>query len=88
MVVGAHNAGVESFPSKDPENDVPLHTYLQAEQGVSLFEALWLEHLSKDQVYESLFIASALKLRGATASPLRPFGIPIQRNEPKVNLQA
>jgi kynurenine formamidase len=88
MVVGAHNAGVESFPSKDPENDVPLHTYLQADQGVSLFEALWLEHLSKDQVYESLFIASALKLRGATASPLRPFGIPIQRNEPKVDLQA
>jgi kynurenine formamidase len=88
MVVGAHNAGVESFPSKDPQNVVASHTCLQAEQRVSSFEALWLEHLSKDQVCESLFIAFPLKLRGATASPLRPVGIPIQRNAPEVNLQA
>ena len=79
MLLGADNFGVESFPSKDPENFVPLHTYLQAERGVSLLEAMWLEDLSKDQVYEFLFIASPLKLRGATASPLRPLAIPIQR---------
>jgi kynurenine formamidase len=40
---------------------------------------LWLEDLSKDQVYESLFIATPLKLRGATASPIRPFAIPIRK---------
>ena len=79
MLLGADNFGVESFPSKDPENFVPVHTYLQAERGVSLLEALWLEDLSKDQVYEFLFIASPLKLRGGTASPLRPLAIPIQR---------
>jgi len=79
MLVGADNFGVESFPSKDPENFVPVHSYLQAEQGVSLLEALWLEDLSKDQVYEFVFIASPLKLRGATASPIRPFAIPIRR---------
>jgi len=79
MLLGADNFGIESFPSKDPENFVPLHTYLQAERGVSLLEAMWLEDLSKDQVYEFLFIASPLKLRGATASPLRPLAIPIQR---------
>jgi kynurenine formamidase len=79
MLVGADNFGIESFPSKDPENFVPLHTYLQAEQGVSLLEAMWLEDLSKDQVYEFLFIASGLKLRGATATPLRPLAIPIRK---------
>jgi len=79
MLLGADNFGVESFPSKDPENFVPLHTYLQAERGVSLLEALWLEDLSKDQVYEFLFIASPLKMRGATASPIRPIAISIQR---------
>jgi kynurenine formamidase len=79
MLLGADNFGVESFPSKDPENFVPLHSYLQAERGVSLLEAVWLEDLSKDQVYEFLFMASPLKMRGATASPLRPFAIPIQR---------
>jgi kynurenine formamidase len=79
MLLGADNFGIESFPSKDPENFVPLHTYLQAEQGVSLLEAVWLEDLSKDQVYEFLFIASGLKLRGATATPIRPLAIPIRR---------
>ena len=79
MLLGADNFGVESFPSKDPENFVPLHTYLQAERGVSLLEAVWLEDLSKDKVYEFLFIASPLKLRGGTASPIRPMAIPIQR---------
>jgi kynurenine formamidase len=79
MLVGADNFGVESFPSKDPENFVPVHSYLQAERGVSLLEALWLEDLSKDKVYEFLFIASPLKLRGGTASPIRPLAIPIGR---------
>lgn len=79
MLLGADNFGVESFPSKDSENFVPLHSYLLAERGVSILEAAWLEDLSKDQVYEFLFIASPLKLRGATASPLRPLAIPIQR---------
>jgi len=79
MLLGADNFGVESFPSKDPENFVPVHTYLFAEQGVSILEALWLEDLARDRVYEFLFIASPLKMRGATASPLRPLAIPIGR---------
>lgn len=79
MLLGADNFGVESFPSKDPENFVPVHTYLFAEHGVSILEAMWLEDLAKDQVYEFLFIASPLKIRGATASPIRPLAIPIRR---------
>jgi kynurenine formamidase len=79
MLIGADNFGIESFPSKDPENFVPVHTYLLAERGVSLVEALWLEELAKDQVYEFLFIASPLKMRGATASPIRPLAIAIRK---------
>ncbi len=81
MLLGADNFGVESFPSKDPVNFAPVHAYLLAEQGVSLLEALWLEELSKDRVYEFLFIASPLKMRGATASPIRPLAISIRRND-------
>jgi len=40
---------------------------------------MWLEDLAKDQVYEFAFLATPLKLRGATGSPLRPLAIPIQR---------
>lgn len=80
MLLGADNFGVESFPSKDPANFAPVHTYLLVEQGVSMLEVLWLEELAKDQVYEFLFIASPLKMRGATGSPVRPLAIPIRRN--------
>jgi kynurenine formamidase len=79
MLLGGDNFGVERFPSPDPGNYVPVHTYLFAERGVSIIEVLWLEDLAKDQVYEFVFIAAPLKLRGATGSPLRPLAIPTQR---------
>jgi kynurenine formamidase len=79
MLLGGDNFGVESFPSTDPGNYVPVHTYLFAERGVSIIEVLWLEDLAKDQVYEFVFLAAPLKLRGATGSPLRPLAIPTQR---------
>jgi len=78
MLLGADNFGIERFPSKDPANFAPVHTYLLAEKGVSMLEVVWLEELAKDRVYEFLFIASPLKLRGATGSPIRPLAIPIR----------
>jgi kynurenine formamidase len=78
MLLGADNLGLESFPSSVADNFAPAHTYLLAEQGVSFFEALWLEDLSNDRVYEFLFIASPLKIRGATGSPVRPIALPIR----------
>ena len=75
MLLGSDNLGIESLPSTNPDNFVPLHSYLQVERGVSLLEAMWLEDLSKDKVYEFLFIASPLKFRGGTASPVRPIAI-------------
>lgn len=77
MLLGADNFGVESFPSTNPENFVPVHSYLFAEKGVSIIEVMWLEDLAKDRVYEFVFIASPLELRGATASPIRPIAIPL-----------
>ncbi len=78
MLLGADNFGVEAFPSTDPDNFVPVHSYLLAERGVSMLELVWLEDLSAEAVYEFLFIASPLKMRGATASPLRPIAIPVR----------
>ncbi|MGI9332975.1 MAG: cyclase family protein [Gammaproteobacteria bacterium] len=78
MLLGADNFGIESFPSNDSENFVPLHTYLFAERGVSVIEVMWLEDLAKDRVYEFAFFAAPLKLKGATAAPIRPVAFPIQ----------
>lgn len=79
MLVGSDNFGVEIIPSKDAANFAPVHAYLLAEQGVSIIEVMWLEGLAKDQVYEFVFLASPLKMRGATASPIRPLAIPVRR---------
>jgi kynurenine formamidase len=79
MLLGADNFGIERFPSNNPDNFLPVHTYLLAERGVSMIEVMWLEELAKDQVYEFVFIAAPLKLRGATGSPLRPLAIPLSR---------
>ncbi|WP_428649376.1 cyclase family protein [Roseibium sp.] len=78
MVLGADNLGLESFPSTNPENFAPVHSYLLAEKGVSFLELLWLEDLAKDGVHEFAFITSPLKLRGATGSPVRPIAIPVK----------
>jgi kynurenine formamidase len=80
MLIGADNFGVEAFPSSNPGNMAPVHSYLLVEKGVSLLELVWLEDLAKDGVYEFLFMGSPLKLRGASASPLRPIAIPVGPN--------
>lgn len=78
MLLGADNLGLESFPSTNPENFAPVHSYLLAEKGVSIMEVMWLEELAADKVHEFLFIATPLKLRGATGSPIRPLAIPLR----------
>lgn len=78
MVLGADNLGLESFPSSNPQNFAPVHSYLLAEKGVSFIELLWLEELSQDEVHEFAFITSPLKLKGATGSPIRPMAIPVR----------
>jgi kynurenine formamidase len=80
MVVGADNLSFESFPSELQTDYVPVHTYLLAEQGTPIIELVFLEELSRDQVYEFAFIGGSLKLRGADAAPIRPIAIPLNNS--------
>jgi len=43
--------------------------------GIQILEMVNLEELARDRVYTFLFIASPLKLAGATGSPVRPIAI-------------
>ena len=79
MIVGADNLSFESFPSELETDYVPVHTYLLAEQGTPIIELVYLEALSRDQVYEFAFIGASLKLRGADAAPIRPIAIPFAK---------
>jgi kynurenine formamidase len=78
MAVGADNIGLEAITPGAQDNWVPVHTYLEAERGVTIIEVLDLEALARDKVYEFVFIGAPLKLRGATGSPMRPLAIPLR----------
>ena len=79
MIVGADNLSFEAFPSELETDYVPVHTYLLAEQGTPIIELVYLEELSRDQVFQFAFIGGSLKLRGADAAPIRPIAIPLRK---------
>jgi kynurenine formamidase len=78
MLLGADNLSFEAFPPERADNWVPVHTYLLAEKGVMFIEQMNLEELAKDTVYEFAFISASLKLRGASAAPMRPIALPVK----------
>lgn len=78
LYVGADNGGIEHTPSSDPDNWLPVHTFLLAEAGVPLLEMAYLEDLARDKVYEFAFIGACLKIRGGTGSPIRPIALPLK----------
>jgi kynurenine formamidase len=79
MLLGADNLSFEAFPPEREDNWVPVHTYLLAQKGVMFIEQMFLEELAHDKIYEFAFIASSLKLRGASAAPMRPVAIPVRK---------
>ena len=79
IVVGADNIALERLPSPDPGNWMPVHTYLLAEAGIPIMEVVDLEELAAEECYEFAFVAAGLKLRGATAAPMRPLAMPLKR---------
>jgi kynurenine formamidase len=78
MLLGSDNLSLETFPVETEDNWVPVHTYLEAEQGVAIMEVVDLEALAQDKVYEFAFIGASLKLRGASGAPMRPIALPVR----------
>jgi kynurenine formamidase len=60
---------------KVPDPAMPVHVHLLVENGIHIIECLNLEELAAACVREFLFVAIPLKIRGATASPIRPVAI-------------
>lgn len=78
VVVGADNIAFEQLPSADERNWMPVHTFLFAEAGIPMMEVVDLEELSTEECYEFAFIGACLKIRGATAGPMRPLAFPLR----------
>lgn len=73
-LVGADNSGVEVLPWA-AGTVCPVHQFLIRDCGIYLLEFLDLEELSSKGVVEFLFIASPLRIRGATGSPIAPVAV-------------
>lgn len=77
FAVGTDNLAFDVPKYVDPEtkSKLPAHLYLLSRKEIYIIENLNLEELSRDKVYEFLFIGLPLKLKGATGSPFRPIAI-------------
>ncbi|MBZ5508052.1 MAG: cyclase family protein [Acidobacteriia bacterium] len=58
-----------------PSHTMPVHVHLLVESGIHIIECLDLEQLAAERVFEFVFVASPLKIRGGTGSPIRPFAL-------------
>lgn len=77
-LVCSDNLSFEQIPSTEEGNWLPVHTYLFAEAGVPIMEVVDMEALSAEKLYEFCFIGAGIKLRGATAAPMRPLAMPLR----------
>lgn len=78
---GAFAVGSDTIAfEKVPARDMPVHVHLLVYKGVHIIEALDLEELARDRVWEFAFIAAPLKIRGGTGSPIRPLALVIRED--------
>jgi kynurenine formamidase len=61
---------------KTPSSAMPVHAHLLVESGIHIIEMLNLEELARDRVYEFIFIAVPMNIRGGTGAPVRPLAFP------------
>lgn len=74
-LVGSDSEAVEQWPFDPSGPPLPVHTYLIAENGVTHVESLYLEQVAAGRVYEFVFVALPLRIRGATGSQIHPIAI-------------
>ena len=73
---GVFAAGSDTLSfEKVPAISMPVHVHFLVDSGIHIMECLNLESLAAAHVYEFLFIAAPLKIRGATGSPIRPLAV-------------
>lgn len=74
-VVGSDTEAVEQWPFDPSGSPLPVHAFNIVDNGIVHIESLYLDRLAEDRVYEFVFIALPLRLRGATGSQIHPIAI-------------
>jgi kynurenine formamidase len=73
--VGCDTVSIDPLPLGNKKYGLPAHKVLIFDYGIYVIEALDLEEVAEKSIYTFIFVALPLKLRGATASPIRPIAI-------------
>lgn len=72
---GIFAAGSDTIAFECVPSDMPVHVHFLVEKGIHIIEALDLERLAADGVYEFTFVAIPLKIAGGTGSPIRALAL-------------
>jgi len=72
---GADTVAFEVVPFENPKRAFEVHQILLVDNGIHIMENLKTEELAKDKVYEFLFVALPLPLKGGTGSPIHPVAV-------------
>lgn len=72
---GIFAAGSDTIAFERVPSGMEVHVHLLVEKGIHIIEALNLEQLAADRVYDFLLIAIPMKIQGATGSPVRPIAV-------------
>ena len=78
VATGTDTETYEVQPAPDPGptgNPQPVHTLLLIQNAIYLMESLDLESLASERLYEFLFVALPVKIRGATGSMVDPVAV-------------
>lgn len=75
--VGADNFGWDEPTDYVEEMDCngPGHVILIVRNGINIFENLNLSELAESGAHEFIFVASPIRMKGATGGPVRPFAL-------------
>jgi kynurenine formamidase len=72
VATGSDTVAFEVVPFENPKRAFEAHQILLVDNGIHIMENLKTEELARDKVYEFLFVALPLPLKGGTGSPIHP----------------
>jgi kynurenine formamidase len=73
--VGADTIAFECLKPGAGHGLLPAHRVLLVERAIYIIEAMVLDELAAASAHRFTFVLSALKLHGATGSPVRPLAV-------------
>ncbi len=74
-LVGADTLAFECIPAGQGHALLPAHRVLLVERGVNIIEAMDLDSLAADGIYQFVFVLAHLNISGATGAPVRPLAL-------------